>query len=45
MSDAVKRKLYELRVVDLRAELERRNLDKSGVKAMLIERLEEVYIY
>jgi hypothetical protein len=40
--DGEKRKLMELRVVDLRAELERRNLDKAGVKAVLIERLQKV---
>jgi hypothetical protein len=41
-ADSEKRKLTELRVVDLRAELERRNLDKTGVKAVLIERLQKV---
>jgi hypothetical protein len=41
-SDSEKRKLVDLRVVDLRAELERRNLDKTGVKAVLIERLQKV---
>jgi hypothetical protein len=41
-ADNEKRKLIELRVVDLRGELERRNLDKTGVKAVLIERLEKV---
>jgi hypothetical protein len=41
-SDSEKRKLIDLRVVDLRAELERRNLDKTGVKAVLIERLQKV---
>jgi hypothetical protein len=41
-ADSEKRKLVELRVVDLRAELERRSLDKTGVKAVLIERLQKV---
>lgn len=42
MTDAVKRKLHELRVADLRAELGSRGLDKSGAKATLLERLEQV---
>lgn len=36
------RKLADLRVVDLRQELENRGLEKSGVKAVLIERLQKV---
>lgn len=36
------KKLTELRVVDLRQELEKRGLEKSGVKAILVERLQKV---
>lgn len=36
------RKLTDLRVVDLRQELEERGLEKSGVKAVLVERLQKV---
>ena len=36
------RKLTDLRVVDLRQELENRGLEKSGVKAVLVERLQKV---
>lgn len=43
MSDAVeKRKLSELRVVDLKQELEKRGKDGNGVKNVLIERLTQV---
>lgn len=38
------RKLNDLRVVDLRAELEKRSLDKTGVKAVLIEKLQKVSV-
>lgn len=41
MTESAK-KLEELRVVDLKNELERRGFDKSGVKATLLERLKQV---
>lgn len=41
-SDIEMRKLSELRVVDLKNELEKRGLDTLGVKAILLDRLTTV---
>lgn len=39
------RKICDLKVTELRSELERRELDKTGVKAILLERLQKVSVY
>ncbi|XP_065226795.1 scaffold attachment factor B2-like isoform X3 [Planococcus citri] len=43
-TDIESRKLINLRVIDLRTELAKRNLDKTGVKNELIERLQKALI-
>lgn len=45
MADAEGKKLTELRVIDLKMELERRGLDKTGNKAALLERLSKVFTF
>lgn len=43
MSEALElRKICDLKVPELRSELEKRDLDKTGVKAILLERLQKV---
>ena len=44
-SSEVLKRLPILKVVDLRQELEKRGLEKSGLKADLVKRLEKVNVF
>lgn len=44
-SDYTGKRLAELKVCDLKVELEKRNLETTGVKPALVSRLEKVFIH